>query len=464
MKLKFICFQLGFFLLANLKISHAQSQEDNWYFGNKAAVSFTTGSPLVVSTSAMVANEGGASISDASGNLLFYTNGISVWNKNNSVMSNGTGLSADVYSGQPAVIVKKPGFENLFYLFTMNTWEFSATNLKYSIVDMSLNGGLGDVTSTKNILVNSNVREQLTAVAHGNGQDYWIVVHEGLNQKFLAYRLTSSGLDTVPVVSTLGMNYTGTNRFGCLRFSQNCNKLASVLGSTSAVNETIQIYDFNNQTGEISNAQTLATYADIPGAYSCEFSPDGSKLYVTSYNLPKIFQYDLNAGNIALSKTDITNGIPGTKCGLDLARDGKIYVSMVSTPYLSVINKPDSLGMSCGFQNNFLNLGHNCTLALSNNYSLSCSSVSSISKEEKIADEIQIYPNPSSGFFTLEATKLSGNVELSIFNYLGEKMYSTFIEGENGINKELRPGLPHGIYFVIVRDENVRRSKKLIIQ
>jgi hypothetical protein len=349
------------------RISAQDPENYNWYFGNYAAVNFNSGFPVAV-TSAMSANEGNATISDASGNLLFYSNGINVWNRNNVVMSNGTGLMSDVFSAQAAVIIPEPGSTTRYYLFTIKTWEFTPTDLRYSIIDMTLNGGLGDVTTIKNVLVNNNAREQLMAVRHGNGTDFWIVIHEPLTYNFLAYRVTSSGLNVTPVISTVvGMTYTGYNRFGSLRFSHDCNKLVSVLGSTSSVNTTVELYDFNSYTGIVSNPTMVADYATIPGAYSAEFSPDNRRLYITSYNQSFVYQFDLTSSNIPASRVNITN-TSGTKCGLLTGRDGKIYVGMVGSSYLSVINYPNVAGLGCNYQNNalYLGSGRTCRIALPN--------------------------------------------------------------------------------------------------
>ena len=100
--------RLLFAVLAILVLStSAQAQQarfNNWYFGNKAGVSFASGSPVVLTNGQMVTTEGCASMSDASGNLMFYTNGISVWNSNHLVMTNGTGLTGHALSTQSGII------------------------------------------------------------------------------------------------------------------------------------------------------------------------------------------------------------------------------------------------------------------------------------------------------------------------------------------------------------------------
>lgn len=363
-------------LLCCAFITNAQKQFNNWYFGFYNALSFNSGSPVVLPNSVMFANEGSASISDTAGNLLFYTNGITVWGSNHIMLPNGNFLASDAYATQAALFLPLPGSSTIYYLFTIHTWELSSPHLRYSIIDRSLNNGFGAVTASKNVLLNDNAREQLTAVPHANGTDFWIVTHQGFNNNFCAYKLSAAGFDTM-VVSSIGMGYYGDNRFGQLRFSHDCSKLVATLGAAdpNEPHDVVQLFDFNTSTGEVSNPVTLATNVDITGAYAAEFSPDNSKLYVTSYNTPKIDQFDMHAANIAASRTNIATPT-GNKCALQLGPDGKIYVGMTNTQYLGVINNPDSLGLNCDFQPDVIDLGVNkfVKLGLPNNYNLVCCS------------------------------------------------------------------------------------------
>src|SRR5205823_914385 len=130
-------------------LTYAQKQNNNWCFGYKAGITFNSGTPVFFNGVMMNQNEGCASASDVNGNLLFYTDGLTVWNRNHVTMSNGTGLGGDVSSTQSAIIIKQPGNANMYYIFTTVAWGYSG--LKYTQVDISLNGGLGGVTAVKNV-------------------------------------------------------------------------------------------------------------------------------------------------------------------------------------------------------------------------------------------------------------------------------------------------------------------------
>ena len=145
------------FLLAAVFISTlqlvAQREASNWYFGDNAGINFDINNNVTPLTDGQLStDEGCTSISDTSGQLLFYTDGIRVYNRNHTVMPNGLNLNGNPSSTQSAIIIPKPGDANIYYIFTASTTFGGAPDLgfQYSEVDMTLNNGLGDVTSSKN--------------------------------------------------------------------------------------------------------------------------------------------------------------------------------------------------------------------------------------------------------------------------------------------------------------------------
>ena len=140
-------------MLFALQNIFAQKEANIWYFGEYAGIDFNTGTPVALTNSAMSQGEGCASISDSAGNLLFYTNGIKVWDKNHLEMPNGNNLLGHNSSTQSAIIVKKPRSSILYYIFTTDAAHNNLQNgFNYSIVDMSEQNGNGDVVSKNNRL------------------------------------------------------------------------------------------------------------------------------------------------------------------------------------------------------------------------------------------------------------------------------------------------------------------------
>jgi gliding motility-associated-like protein len=361
-------------LVIGNNIVYAQREADNWYFGGGAGISFKSGAPVALTDGVINQSEGVATISDANGNLLFYTDGATIWNRDHVIMQNGTGLNGDNQSAQSGVIVPMPNNPGLYYVFTVSNWPYTGTNrgLFYSVVDMTAAGGLGAVTS-KNVLLHASPREQVTSAFHANCRDVWIVSHEKGNANFLAYLLTPTGISLTPVASTVGMTYTGGNRYGYLRFSSDGNKLCSTLGYATGgapAVVTVQLFDFDKTTGVVSNPVTLANaVGDDRDSYGSEFSADNTKLYVCAYNRSFINQYDLSSGNAAAilaSKVNIATGSAIKSC-LQMGPDKKIYVSKGGQTYLGVIRDPDKPGVLCDYVDDGVSLnGKSGALGLPN--------------------------------------------------------------------------------------------------
>jgi hypothetical protein len=365
-------------LLLNLTLCFVFAQQGNhiWYFGQNAGLDFRYGEPTPLLDGALNINEGCATISDDDGNLLFYTDGLSVWNSNHIVMPNGTGLLGDPSATQSSVVVPHPGNADQYYIFTVPASEVDLNiGLNYSIVDMTLEGGLGDIT-TKNVLLCNPITERVTAVINQDGTGIWVITHLWNSDAFYAYLIDNAGLNTTPVISSVGSTHTDvtTNAAGYFKASIDGNKLAiartirTISTFPGQFPSTIEMFDFDNSTGIVSNPIiTPSTYFRV---YGLEFSPDGSKLYfannqpTSSTNPMEIYQMDLSAG----SATDIINSatIIGTHPkpsistfagALQLARNGKIYVSVAGSEYLGVIQNPDVLGTGANYISNGVYLG-----------------------------------------------------------------------------------------------------------
>ncbi|HLP22051.1 MAG TPA: T9SS type A sorting domain-containing protein [Chitinophagales bacterium] len=336
----------------------AQHEFDKWIFGNGLGIDFTSGTATTF-TSTINAWDNAASISDANGNLLFYSEGTKLYDRNAAVMPHGAGLLSDTSGGQPVTIVRKPGSENLYYVFTCPN--FGGPNgLRYTVVDMSLNGGLGDVdTNAKNILFYTPTAEKLVPVVHANGYDIWILAHEWGTNTFRAYLLTANGFVSNYVASTIGSVHGGNvnNAIGQLTVSKDGSRVACCLFADGK----IEIFDFNRQSGVLTNAKTITGYNGVLGL---EFSPDASKLYATRYLGPNITQFDLsNYTQSAIIASASTVGTIPTVWGnyyggyMTLGPDDKIYVAQSFNNKVGVINNPNALDSACNYDGNALNFG-----------------------------------------------------------------------------------------------------------
>ena len=336
----------------------AQKEAFNWRFGYFCGLNFSITPVTNVSGSAMSTAEGCAVISDALGNLLFYTDGKTIWNKQEQVMANGTGLlgSGPQTSSQAAVIIKKPGSQSEFYVFTVAE-QGGVNGFRYHIVDMSLAAGMGSVT-TKNVQLTTPVTERLAAIKHCNGSDYWIMVQVNGTNTFRAYVLNAAGVNTVPVISTFTNQSNLSNFVGAIKFSPNGEKMAIASYSNSA-NGGFTLFNFDNSTGQLSNPKLLL--ADN-ACYSVEFSSDCSKLYGSQLGVlvnstfvisRSMYQWDLCADSlpaILTSAYKVADTIALTK-GLQLGPDKKIYAARGDADWnkLGVVNNPNAKGSACNY-------------------------------------------------------------------------------------------------------------------
>jgi len=323
-------------------------QNTNWYFGNTCALNFSTGNPVNVSGSLMYAWAGCTALTDSSGNLLFYTDGsLAVWDRTNNHMFNGDHLWGGNSSTQSCLIIPKPDSANVYYIFTCVD-AARVQGFSYSEVDMSLNSGLGAVT-VKNFQLLVPVTEKLCGVRHCNGIDYWVIVHNWNDNAYYSYLVSNSGI-AAPVVTHIGMIPSVIEYAGYLKASPISQKLAAAF-SYSAYE--VELYDFDNSTGILSNLITLPITNDNP--YGLAFSPDNSKLYVSGYSNSLLYQYDISSNDSATINASqyLIDTVPGTGGGaLLLGPHDKIYVDGRNTNYLGTINTPNVLGSGCNFVSN----------------------------------------------------------------------------------------------------------------
>ena len=334
-----------------------------WYFGENAGLHFSNDPSAMPQVLSVDVNqfEGCSCISDSLGVFQFYTTGFnsSVKNIHGEYLKNGLGLTGNYSSTQSSLIIPQPGHPNLYYVFQVNI-PFYDNGLTYSIVDVELAQDSGEVI-LKNELLLSKVSEKITAVKHANGKDIWVFAHTWGDDAFYAYLINSEGLFG-PVVSHTGMVHTADMQFdnaiGYMKASSDGKKLALGIYGLNK----LEILDIDNNTGEVGNAVT--SNPDFTGVYGIEFSPDASKLYVTTIDLmgtqtfvSQLLQFSVDDGaSVFDNPIEIAISTGGSYfCGLQLAPDARIYISKtpLQNNHLDVIFNPNRRGDFCNY--NYLN-------------------------------------------------------------------------------------------------------------
>jgi len=354
---------------------------NTWYFGYRAGLDFNQATdsipPKVLTDGRMVAPAGSGVMSDGTGNLLFYSNGDTVWSRNHSIMPNGTGLGGNrlgtdgplaiKFPGSPAT----PGGPTRYLLFTQDA-QGGPKGLSYSEINIPV-GGQGEVViGTKNTPLAAGTAEKMTGVLHKNGCDVWIIVHgwgsatsgpDNRGDSFLAYRVTPAGVQPTPVISTIGALHAPSaspqGYRGQIKVSPDGQQLAVARFSTTTADSTssVELFAFDAATGQVSNRRVIDSGAG--GYYGVEFSPSRSRLYATVTSPPQLLQFDLSATNIPASKVNIPlkQDTLVSLGSMQAAPDGKIYVARNNQPAIGFLAYPDSLGAKAAYAGDSLQLG-----------------------------------------------------------------------------------------------------------
>ena len=347
---------------------YAQKETSWWYFGFNAGLNFNSLSNVTASDGTVVSNmpeaivgplstrEGCFTVSTYDGQLLFSSDGSTVYDKNGNIMTNGTGLLGNFSATQSGIAIPKPGSTTEYYIITVPAMA-STDGLRYSVVDISKNGGLGEITSKNKIIKSGSVFENIAAVPNSNGKDYWLI-HRTL-QTFYVWAITSSGVASTPtstITNTLINTHSpigGIRPQGEIILSSDYKRIASVNWEGQQIITAI----FDPITGVMSDSKVLKTSANL---YGGTFSPNNEYLYLGTgfYNYGQLYVglwNDIRTGNpITLLSDKFSN----VKAGLDNRLYGiQVYSSganEIPSKNIGVVLNPDTGGTDIKYFPNYL--------------------------------------------------------------------------------------------------------------
>ena len=413
-KITLINFILCTFLLLGFTTNlSAQLENANWYFGNQAGINFNDGTApsSLLTDGAMNAPAGCSAISDETGNLLFYTDGETVWNKDHVPMLNGN-LIGDSSVSQSVVIAPSPGDANKYYIFSNSAENAVNPGLRYSIVDMTGDFGLGAVDAVeKDILLLTNCSQKMTTVINPFANEYWVVVFgrpsvpsnpgEDVYNSFYSFRVTEMGGVHMPFESNftppppaVDPNNPGPGEFdrnnpihlakfaisipyqkttnsyapyegGQMKISSDYNSLALVhnVNDRGESAQSVYTFSFSAISGEVSSieAHYLNFLFNFENTYyyGLEFSPDSQQIFVSAFEKGQNgFGSIVRIRNFAQGETPSFNivSVPVDRdpvFSLQLGIDNKIYATRGDFSFLDVITNPNEtddllLGYSYG--------------------------------------------------------------------------------------------------------------------
>ena len=317
-------------------------------------------------------NDTNAAISDSTGNLLFYFNGIDVFSKEHFVMQNGAALNVYNFSGydlpQGAIILPYPGHPDQYILFhgvdgyvDIPGWTTSCVGLYYSIIDMTYNNGLGKVTERKTpLFIDTLEYGKLAVCRHANGRDWWMTVGKSHTNIFYSVLISPEGVN---FVSSQAVGLVREDSFGQASFSPDGTKyiISGGFGAPPNSGQSIEIYEFDRRNGTLSDHQRIVFHDDNNTLMGSIISPNSRWLYAPSIQL--LYKFDLWADSVESSKELIAEYEPFNDpfptpfmMGF-LAPDDKIYIYTTSgSRTLHVIHKPDEPGTDCAFEQHGIRL------------------------------------------------------------------------------------------------------------
>lgn len=349
-----------------------------WYFGDGAGLDFNpdptdpnapTPRPIA-SAHPQDIPAGTTTISDQAGQVLFYTDGESVWDLNGDLMANGDSIGGNNASSQGVLAVPVPEEETLFYLFTTQLSANGTNEVKFSLVDIKSDNptGVGNVVTKDNFLFSPSTENTAALDA---GDTTWVMFHELGNNTFRAYPVTVNGIGE-PVLSSVGSNHGFNSGVGAMKFSPDGTKLAVTI-SEGGCNK-VEIFDFDQETGELREYARLDLGCD-GDVYGLEFSNDSERVLVSYRNggpgvqefiIRPVENDDPNAATCpscfgsASTRAEIEACINSTKktvsqtAGLDLGAlqigpNGVIYLAIVGSNQIGQIN----VGTGCTASSSF---------------------------------------------------------------------------------------------------------------
>ncbi len=484
---------IGLFLLVNLL--QGQVYPDRyWLFGAKessgqpsygnAFIRFhQTGLELVEKDLKMNFESTSASMVDSLGKLIFYTNGCYIANALGDTMENGAGINPgemnDWTCGTSgyvapfgAMAIPFPGSNSKYILLHIGVNYALEKKLTYgpfyySLIDMTANGGLGKVVSKNNILADKRNLAPFSAVRHGNGRDWWVVVPEYGTNAYHRFLISSTGVHVSEIQhigETISCRYIGTGAF-------------SLQGNQYARQHSCGIFinSFDRCSGLFSNPRHIPFPPNAFGGGGIAFTPDGSKILAST-------QMSVMAVNLKTLPPTLDTivdflSLLGTSLGLfQYGGDGKLYLSTMGRgSYYHVCTKPEDPTGNIGFQFRGLALPVQNMRTLPNlpNYRLydfqgsPCDTlgISVSTFEESTVDlSVRTSPNPASNRVNIQWEKVTFSV-LSLYDMTGNRLIFQPIEEHQSTVELDISNLVSGIYCIVLQNSSgMHYSKVLVVQ
>lgn len=414
---------------------------------------------------------------DAMGKLLFYSNGCYIANASHQVMANGDSIGKGLFEtsycntggnpiNQGIIALPKPQSDHLYYLFYTDLGEpyemtpyfpLAPITLYYSIIDMSLENGMGKVVEKNKIILQDTFSKgMIQAAQHANGKDWWIILPKSHTNCYWTIHLTSNGIENI-FKQCNGPIWMDNDSQGQAVFSPN-KKYYARFNYFYGLN----LFNFNDSSGKISILNNVDFGKDTFNFNGLSFSPNSRFVYAACNT--KLWQFDTQNSDFSLSRiligTLITPFNISTKTRFNhacLAPNGKIYIGGSNAfNYLHSIDYPNCYGPACGLNQYSVKLFGTSTYTMPNfpHYKKwiendTCKNITSISPVDEHLSSIRFYPNPVQNYLFAFGIKEGDN--LDFLDPLGNLVFTVTWNDEQ-LNIET---LAIGFYIIKVKRNHV---------
>ena len=287
------------------------------------------------------APEAVASVSDKNGDILFYTDGQTVYFKDRTSGDHvslqiedppgATGIGGDPTASQVA-IVQVPNTDGVYYIFTTTEVDNGEYALRYSVFDLR---NLKIVSSNNLLFTKSTER---IAINGGDGSDAVLLVHEYGNDAFRAYPITAEGIGQ-PVISNVGSVHSFDNpdeAEGYMKFGGDTTGTVVAV----AVGDRVEVFNFDTNTLKLSDPVTLDFSSKSAQPYGVEFYQDtlGNTVLLMSTDkglfTAKIVRPIVEGSSIPI----VDPGIPGNFGAIQQGSDGQTYITTPGSSSLGSVS------------------------------------------------------------------------------------------------------------------------------
>ncbi len=436
---------------------------------------------------------GNSVICNEEGDLLFFTNGMYVGDRNGDIMPHGDSLNFGYWYQQydsvnqgyriffSSVIIKDPGCDSIYYIFHMhgNDDGLNVDKLLMTKVSMTRNNGLGDVISKNNCVIEDSLGQGgLSAIRHSNNNDWWLFFGEANQSKYFRILIDPEGIH---IFDKLNIGFVIPNRDCVSAFSPDGTKFAFISDLPTNPNTQLSfhpagVFDFDRSTGLLSNYRDISFLDSNTWVYGCSFSPNSRFLYAPLGK--RLYQWDLqDSFNPNFEATVVAtwdgfrymNIVPTMFGFIHGAPDGKIYITS-ATPYFHIINQPDMPGTLCEVIQRAITLPKINYGAPPNvpNYRIGYpQGVDETNIPASGLCNITVIPNPAHEWVRFETDIANNNkpMEFQILSLLGSVIHKEYFAPYQGLVRYNVSSLPSGIYFAVLKKNNTIVAKgKFVVE